>query len=94
MNKIIFKVNDELKKLLVATMGDDLEIKMESLTRDKVKLAGDIVRYTAELTDEKEQLERMSIHSDMWRSKFLASRFTTSFILCSYHKKSQLRCKF
>jgi len=55
-------------------MGDDLEIKLESLTRDKVKLAGDIVRYSSELLDEKEQLEKVAIHSDVWRSKFLASR--------------------
>uniref|UniRef100_A0A915J3T9 Golgin-45 n=1 Tax=Romanomermis culicivorax TaxID=13658 RepID=A0A915J3T9_ROMCU len=71
--KLQTQINDELKKLLIATMGDDLQIKLECLTNDKVRLAEDITKYTSELNEEKEHLEKASIQADVWRSKFLAS---------------------
>ncbi|AWP01421.1 Hypothetical protein SMAX5B_012611 [Scophthalmus maximus] len=68
------EVNRELKKLLVASVGDDLQYHFERLSREKNQLIlenealGRILAHTAE------QLERMSIQCDVWRSKFLASR--------------------
>ncbi|XP_056134717.1 golgin-45 [Lampris incognitus] len=68
------EVNRELKKLLVASVGDDLQYHFERLAREKNQLIlenealGRILAHTAE------QLERMSIQCDVWRSKFLASR--------------------
>lgn len=71
----VFQVNRELKKLLVASVGDDLQYHFERLAREKNQLIlenealGRILAHTAE------QLERMSIQCDVWRSKFLASRY-------------------
>ncbi|XP_055480679.1 golgin-45 [Psammomys obesus] len=68
------EVNRELKKLLVASVGDDPQYHFERLAREKNQLILEneaLGRNTAQLS---EQLERMSIQCDVWRSKFLASR--------------------
>lgn len=68
------EVNRELKKLLVASVGDDLQYHFERLSREKNQLILEneaLGQNTAQLS---EQLERMSIQCDVWRSKFLASR--------------------
>lgn len=68
------EVNRELKKLLVASVGDDLQYHFERLAREKNQLILEneaLGRNAAQLA---EQLERMSIQCDVWRSKFLASR--------------------
>ncbi|KAM5179638.1 golgin-45 isoform 2-T2 [Mantella aurantiaca] len=68
------EVNRELKKLLVASVGDDLQYHFERTAREKNQLILEneaLARNTAQLS---EQLERMSIQCDVWRSKFLASR--------------------
>nr|XP_017524021.2 golgin-45 isoform X1 [Manis javanica]XP_017524023.2 golgin-45 isoform X1 [Manis javanica]XP_036879760.1 golgin-45 isoform X1 [Manis javanica] len=68
------EVNRELKKLLVASVGDDLQYHFECLAREKNHLILEneaLGQNTAQLS---EQLERMSIQCDVWRSKFLASR--------------------
>lgn len=72
--RIQTEVNRELKKLLVASVGDDLQYHFERLAREKNQLILEneaLGRNTAQLS---EQLERMSIQCDVWRSKFLASR--------------------
>ncbi|XP_063306221.1 golgin-45 [Pelobates fuscus] len=68
------EVNRELKKLLIASVGDDLQYHFERIAREKNQLILEneaLGRNTAQLS---EQLERMSIQCDVWRSKFLASR--------------------
>lgn len=68
------EVNRELKKLLVASVGNDLQYHFERLAREKNQLILEneaLSQNTAQLA---EQLERMSIQCDVWRSKFLASR--------------------
>ncbi|XP_051003700.1 golgin-45 [Acomys russatus] len=68
------EINRELKKLLVASVGDDPQYHFERLAREKNQLILEneaLGRNTAQLS---EQLERMSIQCDVWRSKFLASR--------------------
>ncbi|XP_001514129.3 golgin-45 isoform X2 [Ornithorhynchus anatinus] len=68
------EVNRELKKLLVASVGDDAQYHFERVAREKNRLILEneaLGRNTAQLL---EQLERMSIQCDVWRSKFLASR--------------------
>ncbi|XP_008590725.1 PREDICTED: golgin-45 [Galeopterus variegatus] len=68
------EVNRELKKLLVASVGGDLQYHFERLAREKNQLILEneaLGQNTAQLS---EQLERMSIQCDVWRSKFLASR--------------------
>ncbi|XP_015258788.1 PREDICTED: golgin-45 [Cyprinodon variegatus] len=68
------EVNRELKKLLVASMGDDLQYQFERLAREKNQLILENEALGRSLAHTAEQLERMSIQCDVWRSKFLASR--------------------
>ncbi|KAF7659460.1 hypothetical protein LDENG_00297350 [Lucifuga dentata] len=68
------EVNRELKKLLVASVGDDLQYHFERLAREKNQLLLENEALGRSLAHTAEQLERMSIQCDVWRSKFLASR--------------------
>ncbi|KAF7689673.1 golgin-45 isoform X2 [Silurus meridionalis] len=68
------EVNRELKKLLVASVGDDLQYHFERLSREKNHLILENEVLCRNLAHTAEQLERMSIQCDVWRSKFLASR--------------------
>ncbi|XP_041701111.2 golgin-45 [Coregonus clupeaformis] len=68
------EVNRELKKLLVASVGDDLQYHFERLAREKNQLILENEALGRSLSSTAEQLERMSIQCDVWRSKFLASR--------------------
>ncbi|KAI7811551.1 golgin-45 [Triplophysa rosa] len=68
------EVNRELKKLLVASVGDDLQYHFERLAREKNQLILENEVLGRNLAQTAEQLERMSIQCDVWRSKFLASR--------------------
>ncbi|KAJ8003375.1 hypothetical protein DPEC_G00147680 [Dallia pectoralis] len=68
------EVNRELKKLLVASVGDDLQYHCERLAREKNQLILENEALGRSLASTAEQLERMSIQCDVWRSKFLASR--------------------
>ncbi|CAJ1049854.1 golgin-45 [Xyrichtys novacula] len=68
------EVNRELKKLLVASVGDDLQYHFERMSREKNQLILENEALGRCLAHTAEQLERMSIQCDVWRSKFLASR--------------------
>lgn len=68
------EVNRELKKLLIASVGDDLQYHFERLAREKNQLILENEALGRNTTQLSEQLERMSIQCDVWRSKFLASR--------------------
>ncbi|XP_067669785.1 golgin-45-like [Haliotis asinina] len=68
------KVNTELKKLLIASVGEDLERRVERLARDKAELSMEVGGYTKKVTEDYENLDKISIQADMWRTKFLASR--------------------
>ncbi|KAF4075044.1 hypothetical protein AMELA_G00230090 [Ameiurus melas] len=68
------EVNRELKKLLVASVGDDLQYHFERMSREKNQLILENEVLGRNLAHTAEQLERMSIQCDVWRSKFLASR--------------------
>nr|XP_019935542.1 PREDICTED: golgin-45 [Paralichthys olivaceus] len=68
------EVNRELKRLLVASVGDDLQYHFERLAREKNQLILENEALGRCLAHTAEQLERMSIQCDVWRSKFLASR--------------------
>lgn len=71
--KIQTQVNQDLKKLLVASLGEDMQTKVQFLTEDKTKLAHDIVHYSQKLMEDSEHREKLAIQCDVWRSKFLAS---------------------
>ncbi|XP_032909312.1 golgin-45 [Catharus ustulatus] len=72
--RIQTEVNRELKKLLVASVGDDLQYHFERMAREKNQLILENEVLGRNMAQLSEQLERMSIQCDVWRSKFLASR--------------------
>lgn len=71
------EVNRELKKLLVASVGDDLQYHFERLAREKNQLLLENEALGQQSAQLSEQLERLAIQCDVWRSKFLASRVMT-----------------
>ncbi|CAL1545344.1 unnamed protein product [Lymnaea stagnalis] len=72
--KIQLQVNSELKRLLVASVGEDLSQRVERLCRDRAQLSMDIGGFSKKLNEDYENLDKVSIQADMWRSKYLASR--------------------
>ncbi|XP_052215710.1 golgin-45-like isoform X2 [Dreissena polymorpha] len=72
--EVQLQVNQELKKLLVASVGEDLQHRVERLTRDKALLSQEVGDYSKRLCDDYEHLDKISIQADMWRSKYLACR--------------------
>ena len=68
-------MNSEVKKLLVASVGEDIEAKVDYLTQDKARLAADIRNYSSKISKDFEEKEVLSVESDLWKSKFLACRF-------------------
>ncbi|KOC70676.1 Golgin-45 [Habropoda laboriosa] len=67
------QVNGELKNLLVAAVGEDLETKVHLLTEDKLQLARALLNSAQHLTTHQEQIEWLAGQCEVWRSKFLAS---------------------
>ncbi|RDD41262.1 Golgin-45 [Trichoplax sp. H2] len=67
-------VNAELKRLLVASIGDDIGLKLEELTKDKTELAMQIEDYTKQIVEDREKLDNAAMKCNVWRSKYLASR--------------------
>ncbi|XP_050304015.1 golgin-45 isoform X2 [Anthonomus grandis grandis] len=71
--KFQIQVNNELKTLLVAAVGEDLESRVQHLTEDKLSLARALLNSANHLTSHQEQTEWLSGQCEVWRSKFLAS---------------------
>ncbi|XP_037940922.1 uncharacterized protein LOC119673888 [Teleopsis dalmanni] len=67
------QVNSELKNLLVASVGEDLQTRVNLLTEDKLQLARALLDTANNLTTHTEQIEFLAGQSEVWRSKFLAS---------------------
>lgn len=90
-----FQVNSELKKLLVASVGEDLQYRVEKLMRDKVQLSMEVGGYSKKVSEDYENLDKLSIQADIWRSKFMASRVLIDelakgrAILSSQYQESQ-----
>jgi hypothetical protein len=70
------QVNSELKRMLVAAVGEDVEVKVHHLTEDKLHLARALVNNSESITSHQEKLETVAGQCEVWRSKFLASRLT------------------
>lgn len=68
------QVNTELKNLLVAAVGEDLQTRVNVLTEDKLQLARALLDSAHNITTHTEQIEYLANQSEVWRSKFLASR--------------------
>ncbi|KAJ8667141.1 hypothetical protein QAD02_008803 [Eretmocerus hayati] len=67
------QVNGELKNLLVAAVGEDLETRVHLLTEDKLQLAKALLNSAQHLETHQEQTEWLAGQCEVWRSKFLAS---------------------
>lgn len=67
-------VNKELKRLLVASVGSDLELRLEQIVREKTELSQDLSLSLQQVLNHHEELDQISIECDIWRSKFIASR--------------------
>ncbi|XP_067633252.1 golgin-45 isoform X3 [Eurosta solidaginis] len=67
------QVNSELKNLLVASVGEDLQTHVNVLTEDKLQLARALLDTANNLTTHSEQIEFLAGQCEVWRSKFLAS---------------------
>lgn len=72
--KFQVQVNSELKNLLVAAVGEDLQTHVNVLTEDKLQLARALLSSAHNLSTHTEQIEYLANQSEVWRSKFLASR--------------------
>lgn len=67
-------VNKELKRLLVASMGNDLQHCLNHIAEEKATVSHDLDTSLQQLAENYEEIDRVSIECDIWRSKFLASR--------------------
>lgn len=72
--KFQVQVNSELKNLLVAAVGEDLHAHVNVLTEDKLQLARALLSSATQHSTHTEQIEYLANQSEVWRSKFLASR--------------------
>ena len=68
------QVNSELKKLLVASIGEDIQYKLERLVNDKQRFSHELSNNAKELERLTDEVEQCTIKCDLWRSKFLACR--------------------
>lgn len=66
------QINNELKNMLVASIGEDVEAKIQMLTEDKVLLAHKLLNFTGALAGRQDQLDTVAGERDVLRSKFLA----------------------
>ncbi|KAJ1363528.1 hypothetical protein KIN20_023414 [Parelaphostrongylus tenuis] len=71
------KLSAELKRLMIATISDDLQGQVEALTEDKISLASRVQEYSEKLISENEQIEQLRIDRDVWKCKFLAQSIRT-----------------
>lgn len=67
-------VNRELKRLLVASVGSDLEHRLQQIVQEKAELSQDLNASLQQVMSNHEELDQVSIECDIWRSKFIASR--------------------
>ena len=67
-------MNRELKRLLMASIGNDLQEQVQQIVQDKVQLAHDLDASVTKITEYHEELDELVVECDVWRSKFLASR--------------------
>lgn len=72
-------MNGELKNLLVAAMGEDLQTRVHLLTEDKLQLSQALLNSAKHLNTHQEQTEWLAGQCEVWRSKFLASRLYNYF---------------
>ncbi|XP_002164131.2 golgin-45 isoform X1 [Hydra vulgaris] len=68
------QINNELKNLLVASIGDDLETRYEKMILNQIQSDLELKRLINLVEEYQEEKQQAYIQVDVWRSKFLASR--------------------
>lgn len=71
---IQLEVNKELKRLLIASVGSDLQAKLEQLADEKVNVSHKLSSVLQQMRETTEEVDEVAIECDIWRSKFVASR--------------------
>lgn len=75
------EVNKELKRLLVASVGDEVQSRFDQLVSERAVLTHELDKSIQQLSEGSEELECMAIQCDVWRSKFIASRLMIDQLL-------------
>ena len=73
MLEVQVNVNKELKRLLIASVGSDFQHQLEQIVHEKAELSCELDAASQQLITGGEEMDRMIIEGDIWRSKFLAS---------------------
>lgn len=60
--------------MLVAALGEDMQLKVQYMTEDKARLGMNVLQFSEELSEKNEEIEKLSVQCDVWKSKFEASR--------------------
>ena len=68
------EVNRELKRLLLASLGSDVQQEIDQIVRDRSHLKQNLDITLHHLTECTEELDQVTVECDIWRSKVLASR--------------------
>lgn len=68
------EINKELKRLLVASVGEELQSRFDQLVSERANLSFELDKSVQKVNEGSEELECMAIQCDVWRSKFIASR--------------------
>ena len=74
MLKVQMNVNKELKRLLIASVGSDLQRRLDQLVHERAELSCELDTSLEQLMASGEEMDSVAIECDIWRSKFLASR--------------------
>ncbi|KAK3745105.1 hypothetical protein QZH41_015083 [Actinostola sp. cb2023] len=90
-SEIKYNVNSDLKKLVVAAVGEDLENSLEALLMKNAQSAVEIKHWKMLSEEYAEESDKFAIECDVWRTKFMASRMMSDE-LCSW--KTTLYTKF
>ena len=72
--KVQTDINRELKRLLVASVGSDLEHRLQQMAQERAELSRDLDFSLQQVMSNSEELDQVVIECDIWRSKFIASR--------------------
>ncbi|PAA48310.1 hypothetical protein BOX15_Mlig007940g1, partial [Macrostomum lignano] len=68
------KVNADLKRLLVAALGLDLQAQLDRLSSERAQLSAQLAAAESRCSELAEERDRLGIEADIWRSKFTAGR--------------------
>ena len=60
---------------------DTSNVKYFHFVRTKAHLVEEIGGYTKKMSQDYEDIDQLSIQADMWRSKYMASRYTNSDVI-------------